>query len=108
MAGKYIFVIAQDNQLIAMNRLDGRIKWVNALPNSHKAKKKNFWSGPVMAGGKLVIAGSKGKLLVIDPQTGAEIKTVKIPPGIFTAPRNRQRQTLFADERVGTGGGEVR
>lgn len=86
VAGKFIFAIAQGNQLVAMNRFDGRIKWVSSLPVPEDKDVKNIWSGPVMAGGKLFVVGSSGKLLQIDPQNGQIGKTIEIPEGVFTAP----------------------
>lgn len=86
VAGKYIFVIAQGNQLAALNRFDGRIKWVSTLPQSKKRNKQSFYSGPIMAGGKLVIVSSKGKLLQYNPQDGQQLSKIDVPEGIYSAP----------------------
>ena len=85
-AGRYIFVIAQGNKLVAMNRFDGRIKWVSDLPIPEDKDEKNIWSGPVMANGKLIVVGSGGKLIQYDAPDGKMLKTIEIPKGIYTAP----------------------
>ncbi len=86
VAGKYIFAISQGNQLMALNRFDGRVKWVSGLPQSKKKGKHNFYSGPVMAGGKLLLISAQGKLLQYDPADGRNMQNLKIPKEIYSAP----------------------
>lgn len=64
VAGDVLFVVDTAGQLIAMTRKDGKIKWVKALPSS------GTYSGPVLAGGKLWLASSKGLLVSVDATTG--------------------------------------
>lgn len=64
VAGDVVFVVDLSGKLIALTRKDGKIKWVTALPQS------GTWSGPVLAGGKLWLASSKGLLAGVDAATG--------------------------------------
>jgi outer membrane protein assembly factor BamB len=64
VAGDMLFVVDVSGKLLALTRKDGKIKWVAALPDS------GTWSGPVLAGGKLWLASSKGLLVGVDATTG--------------------------------------
>jgi outer membrane protein assembly factor BamB len=71
-AGEFLFVINNDNKLLAISKKTGGIKWILQLPNLKKENKpqtKMLYSGVIMAGNKLLISESSGKLLVIDPIT---------------------------------------
>ena len=58
LAGEWLFVITNDARLICVNRLSGKIRWINQLPAFERPKKKQGqidYSGPVLAGGRLVV-----------------------------------------------------
>jgi outer membrane protein assembly factor BamB len=74
VAGDWIFVVTDDAKLICVYRQNGHIRWINQLPNFRKPKAKKGeinYSGPVLAGGRLLVAGSSGVLINVDPTTGA-------------------------------------
>ena len=73
LAGDWLFVQTLDQSLAAINREDGRVRWITGLPrydNPEKRRDPLFWAGPVLAGGKLVLAGTNEEALSIDPVTG--------------------------------------
>jgi len=73
LAGDWLFVQTSDQSLAAVGREDGRVRWVTDLPrydNPEKRRDPLFWTGPVLAGGKLVLAGSNETALSVDPGTG--------------------------------------
>ncbi|MEI6730619.1 MAG: PQQ-binding-like beta-propeller repeat protein, partial [Pseudomonadota bacterium] len=89
VADDFIYVLSSDNNLVCLNRADGRIKWTKQIAsydNPEKHKNPYSWRGPIMANGELLIAGKHGKMLVISPQDGSDIKTVDIPENITDAP----------------------
>ena len=74
VAGDWLFAVNDKAQLIAVQRLTGKIRWINQLPRWLKEKKKDGqinYFGPVLAGDRLIVAGSNGALINIDPATGA-------------------------------------
>ena len=88
-AGEFLFVINNDNKLLALNKKSGGIKWISQLPNFKNDKKpqtKIIYSGVIMAGDKLLISGANGKLLVASPLDGKIEKTIKINSQIFHTP----------------------
>ncbi len=89
LVGDFLFVINNDNKLLAIHKKTGGIKWILQLPNLKKDKKpqtKILYSGVVMAGGKLLISESSGKLLVVDPISVKIEKTYQIGAKISHAP----------------------
>ena len=73
VAGNHLFVISTENELIGMGRDNGVIRWVTPLPryrNAEKRKDPVQWTGPVLAGNRLIVAGSNGRILEADPDTG--------------------------------------
>ena len=73
IAGNHVFVITAESQLVALGRDNGVIRWVTQLPrygNEEKRRDPIFWTGPVLAGGRLIAAGSNGYVIEIVPESG--------------------------------------
>lgn len=89
IADDFMYVLTNRNELVAIFRADGRIKWIKQLPNFRHAKKKKdpySWLGPVMAGGQLIVAEPQGSMLIISPKDGKDIKKLEIPENITVTP----------------------
>ncbi len=89
IAGEYLFVLSDDSQFVALRREDGRIRWVTLLPRYEDEEEQEgliTWRGPVLAGDRLIIAGSHGKALSVSPYDGAELGEVDLPGSIAVAP----------------------
>ncbi len=74
LAGDWLFVQTLEQSLAAINRDDGRVRWIQDLPrwdNPEKRRDPLFWTGPVLVSGKLVLAGSSELAVSVDPITGA-------------------------------------
>lgn len=73
VAGEWVFVVDDQARLLCIARATGKIRWISQLKHYRKAKKKTgaiSWTGPVLAGGRLIVASSDGRLANIDPATG--------------------------------------
>lgn len=68
VAGNHMFVLSSSNQLIALGRETGVIRWVTELPR--EKDKTMIFNGPVLAGGRLILAGTGGRVIEISPETG--------------------------------------
>ena len=89
VAGDYVFVITNDAELASVNRNDGRIHWVRALPRYEDEKKLEnpiIWTGPVLASDRLLVAGSHGIAMAVSPYTGRILGQVKMPAGVSVSP----------------------
>jgi outer membrane protein assembly factor BamB len=89
VVGNVVYVLSTEAQLIALNRIDGRVYWITTLPK-YKNEKDQLdaytWSGPVLAGGKLYVVGAHGELKSFNPTTGALVDTLDVPDDIVTSP----------------------
>jgi outer membrane protein assembly factor BamB len=88
-AGDFLFVINNDNKLLAVSKKTGGIKWISQLPYLEKDKKlqtKFIYSGLVMAGDKLVISKADGEILIASPLDGKVEKTFNIGKRISHSP----------------------
>jgi len=89
IAGEWIFTLTDDARLLAIARSSGRVRWISQLQsfrNEEKRKDPIFWTGPVLAGGQLWVASSRGEIWKISAGEGsselfADIdQPVSLPP----------------------------
>lgn len=65
IAGEWIFTLTDDARLLAIARSSGRVRWITQLQRYRDEEDKKgpvFWTGPVLAGGHLWVASSRGEL----------------------------------------------
>jgi outer membrane protein assembly factor BamB len=89
VAGDWIFVVTDDAKLLCLSRNNGHVRWINQLPQFERAKSKKGqidYSGPVLAGGRLIVTGSNGVLVNIDPVTGSYQSQTRVAAGISLPP----------------------
>jgi len=89
VAGDWIFVVTSDAQLLCIARNNGHIRWINKLPpfNHLKAKKGQIdYKGPILAGGRLIVVGTNGVMINIDPATGSFQSQTSAGAGISQGP----------------------
>ena len=73
VAGDWVFVVTSDAKLMCIYRQNGHVRWINQLPQFEKPKNKKGdieYSGPVLAGNRLLLTASNGQLIQVDPATG--------------------------------------
>ncbi|HEX6742029.1 MAG TPA: PQQ-binding-like beta-propeller repeat protein [Sphingomicrobium sp.] len=89
VAGDWIYVITDDAKLLCVYRQNGHIRWINQLPQfEHSRAKKGEidYVGPVLAGERLIVGGSNGTLINIDPATGSFQSQTNIGAGVSQSP----------------------
>ena len=108
IAGDWLFAVTDDAKVMAIARGTGKIRWINQLPAFEKPKARRgpiSYVGPVLAGGRLILAGDNGVMVNLDPATGAfQSQTnvgaaVSLPPvvaaGTLYVLDNRGRLSAF-------------
>ena len=90
-SGNSIFFINDLSELIRLDASTGDFIWASELPgyldeNKNRKKEVVTHHGPIMAGGKLILASSDGKLRQFNPENGAELRSIAIPNGATTNP----------------------
>lgn len=90
-AGGAVFAITDQNELVRLNAKDGSRIWGVKLPNYVKFTQKKATEvyanmGPVLAGGRIIVASNDGKMRFFDPKDGSLTQAVDVPDGATTAP----------------------
>lgn len=90
-AGDSIFLVSDRSQLIRMSAADGSVIWAQDLPGFLKDKPGRRGAiyahyGPILAGGRLIIASNDGYLRFYNPQDGALLNQIEVPGGATTSP----------------------
>lgn len=76
LAGEVLYVVSSYDELVALEAATGKILWINRLVQWRDPEKKKGavqWTGPVMAGNRLILTNSDGKAIAVAPQTGTII-----------------------------------
>lgn len=90
-AGGSVFFLTDLNELVRLNAADGTRIWGVPLANFVKSKPKRQSEvyghrGPIIAGGRVLVASNDGLLRSFDPTDGTLLGTTEIPNGATTAP----------------------
>lgn len=89
VAGEFVYVLTRNAKLVCITRGTGMIKWIAPLPQfKNQKKKKNpiFWSGPVLAGDRLLAVGTQEEIWSISPYSGKILGRKKIGDAISISP----------------------
>jgi outer membrane protein assembly factor BamB len=96
--GDNLFLVTSDAEIACLNRRDGRVRWVRALPRwENEAKKRDpiSWTGPVLAGDRLILAGSQSVAVAVSPYTGDLMGQVEMPDPISIPPAIADKTAFF-------------
>ena len=89
VAGDWVFVVTQDAKLLCIYRQNGHIRWISQLPQFQKPKNKTGdidYSGPVLAGNRLILTSSTGAVIQVDPATGNYLSQFRLGSSIALPP----------------------
>lgn len=89
--GGSLFAVTDQSQIVRLDARDGSLIWVRDLPGFVKSKPRKRAAvfahyGPILAGGRLVVASSDGQLRFFAPEDGSLTASLPIPGGATTAP----------------------
>jgi outer membrane protein assembly factor BamB len=90
-AGDSIFMVGDRNQLIRTDAATGETIWAVDLPGYLKETSKKRGPvyahyGPILAGGRVIVASNDGYLRFYDPKNGNLVSRTEVPDGATTAP----------------------
>lgn len=89
VAGDYVFVLTDDQELICLTRAQGHVRWVAGLPkyeNPPDNTRPILWQGPVLAGNRLILTGTDGKAVAVSPYTGKLLGEIDLPSATHLPP----------------------
>ncbi len=87
--GGAVFVVSDAAQLVRLDGRSGEVVWAVDLPKFVKAKTREnsiTHFGPILAGGRLIVASSDGLVRSFDPVNGVEISSFALPKGAASQP----------------------
>jgi outer membrane protein assembly factor BamB len=102
LAGDWIFVMTDQARLLCVSRNNGHIRWLTQLPQFVKPKAKKGeidYSGPVLAGGRLIVTGSSGTVVYVDPTTGSVLGQTNLGAPISLSPVVANSTLYILDDR---------
>ena len=83
-------MVSDQFELKRLDATTGAEIWAVNLPGYLKQGKRqrtaHVYYGPVLAGNRLIVAGSDGDIRSFNASTGAALRTVKIPGGAASQP----------------------
>jgi len=89
VAGDWVFVVTSDAKLMAIARNNGKVRWITQLPEFRNAKSKSGpinYSGPILAGGRLIVTSTNGAITFVNPDSGAVEGRTSVKPSISLPP----------------------
>ncbi|WFL77557.1 PQQ-binding-like beta-propeller repeat protein [Altererythrobacter arenosus] len=89
IAGEWIFTLTDDARLLAIARSSGRVRWITQMQrykDEDDKKGQIFWTGPVLAGGNLWVASSRGLLYKVSSGEGSAQQYLDLDASVSLAP----------------------
>lgn len=89
VAGDWLFVVTDDARVLCIARSTGKIRWITKLKHWKNAKKRTgetTWTGPLLAGGRLILVSSKGEQVNIALADGKVLSTRKLDDEVHLSP----------------------
>ena len=89
VVGEWVFAVTSDAKLLCVSRATGKIRWISQLRRWVKEKKKDKairWTGPVLAGGRLIVVSTRGEMVYVDPASGDVQSTVDMDRSMSLSP----------------------
>ncbi|WP_043341681.1 outer membrane protein assembly factor BamB family protein [Belnapia moabensis] len=89
IAGDWVFLLTTGAEIACLGRDDGRVRWITSLQRFKDERRRRDpiqWAAPVLAGGRLLVAGSNAQLVEVDPSNGEIAGRVRLPDGVMLPP----------------------
>ena len=89
IAGDVLYAVSVDGELAAFDRATGGVFWVRQLQryeDEEDRENRIAWTGPIMVGGKLILANSIGAAVAVAPQNGTITATADLDQPVFIPP----------------------
>ncbi|NVD29261.1 PQQ-binding-like beta-propeller repeat protein [Parasphingorhabdus flavimaris] len=89
VAGEWVFVLTDDAKLLCIARPNGKVRWMSqlaAFKNDKKKKNPINWTGPILAGNRLIVASTEGDVVSISPADGASQTLFELDDGVSLPP----------------------
>ncbi|MCB1972280.1 MAG: PQQ-binding-like beta-propeller repeat protein [Geminicoccaceae bacterium] len=90
VAGDFIYVLTDRNEVVCVLASGGRARWVSPLERlvdpEDPVSRRVFWAGPVLAGDRLILVGSTAEAVTVSPYNGEILGRVDLPGPVSVMP----------------------
>lgn len=89
IAGDVLYAVSIDGELAAFDRMTGNVYWVQQLrryEDEEERRGRVAWVGPIMIGGRLVLANSVGDVIAVTPENGQTVANTNVRQPVFIPP----------------------
>jgi len=89
IAGEWLFVVTDDARLLCIARGSGKVRWIAQMTHYRNEKKKSGvigWTGPLLAGDRLVLVNTDGEIVSVSAKDGSVISTVETKGPLSLSP----------------------
>ena len=107
VVGEWVYAMTDDGKLLCVARATGKVRWLQQLSRFRveKEKKKKDpirWTGPILAGGRLIAVNSEGQLAEFSPADGSTLATTDFTTSLSQSPivANNVLYILADDGRI--------
>jgi outer membrane protein assembly factor BamB len=102
IAGEVLYAVSVDGELAALDRTTGNVYWVQQLRRYRDEGDREgrvAWTGPIMVGGRLILANSVGDVIAVSPENGQTVASLDVDRAVFIPPVAANNQIyLVTDE----------
>jgi outer membrane protein assembly factor BamB len=102
VAGDFIYTLTTRSEVVCLLRENGGIRWVSPLPRlsdpEDPASEPITWSGPLLVGDRLLIAGTNGQALSVSPYNGEILGRLELPGPVLIPPIVAGGRVFFLTE----------
>ncbi|SIT18182.1 outer membrane protein assembly factor BamB family protein [Insolitispirillum peregrinum] len=101
LAGKFLYAVTTDAEVVCIDTTNGKILWVHQLaqwkdPEEHTGR--ILWTGPTLASDRLIVTGSNGELFALSPYDGSVLGKVSVSDGITLPPAVANNTLYFLND----------
>jgi len=103
VAGEYVYLVTTNRQLVCLVRQTGKVVWVTQLKsfeNSRDKEKPIQWTGPVLAGDRVLVAGSSGEVWSLSPFDGEPLGKIRVSNALYLSPVVADEIVYFLDDNA--------
>ncbi|MBO9697559.1 MAG: PQQ-binding-like beta-propeller repeat protein [Sphingopyxis sp.] len=91
VVGEWVYAMTDDGKLLCVARANGKVRWLQQLARfrveTEKKKKDPIrWTGPILAGGRLIAVNSEGTLSEFSPTDGSLLASTEFKSSLSQTP----------------------
>lgn len=101
IGGDFLFMVTLENELIALERTTGDLKWKTYLGDLHeKTKQVLSFTAPILVNGQIIVVSNAGELLFVNAKDGKKSSTLKIGASVMQPPVVVQKKMIILDDNA--------